>query len=338
MTDAETGTGKKQRQQGMAIVAVLGVLTVVMVMVIHLTTITELAARETLVVSERSRLRYVAESMADRALWLHMVDRRLFPDRTLGKVNTAREDSDWEDWMLDGREHEFQDVLCRVSLADADVGIDFTGKGPEETLRNQGDPEDLELKEKVDVFIDVWGDYVDTDDLTKLHGKEADDYAAEGQYTLPRNDAMQFREEVYWLDNWSDVVFGDVRIIPPDGVDFPSSKGKTKPPFFSSSSGMIREVGRFTDLELTEVLEARNRWQTERTPLDESLDADILGRVKSSFSFTESPVVTIVGRATSKDGLISREIRVTRYCDSGRQEAYNDTQRQVWALWERLLF
>ncbi len=325
-------------ERGMALVAVLGVLAVVAVMAAHLTLITEISARESRVSAERSRLRYVAESAADRAMWMHLVDRRLFSNRTLGQTDLAREESGLDGWMLDGRPHEIEGALCSVSLVDADRGIDLNGKDLEDVLTNQGDPEDEALQDRIRDFLDIARDYMDENDLTRLYGKEKEDYIAEGQPTLPRDAPMQYREEAFWLAGWDEILFGNVRLIPPAGLRFPNTKRRGKPPFFSSSAGMIRERGRLDESDLQLVLEARQSWLADGVPLDEALDGDLLGRIRSNFSFTETAIATFVVEASSKDGLIRRQLRITRDCNVSRSSAYNDSQRQAWALWERTVF
>ncbi|MCK5801356.1 MAG: hypothetical protein KAI66_00920 [Lentisphaeria bacterium] len=340
MSLARAANASDRRQRGVALVIVMGVVATAGVMVAHLAMTTEVLAREAVVASERQRLRYVAESAAGRAAWMYMTDRRLFTDRSLGGVPAARETSDLEPWMLDGREHRDEEAGWTVRLGDALAGIDFSGRNPGEELRVQGaaapdESEESEEQEIIDEFLDIVKDYIDTDDLVRLRGMERSNYEDAEMLGLPRDAPFHYREEVYWLPGWSEVVFGRVRLIAPRGIGQGSRRRRErKPPFFSASPGMLREKGRLEDDELERVLAARRQWQTSGEPLEESLDALLVGRLKSSFSFVESGLATIEAVAHSFDGQVSRTVRLTMNCDIGRAEAYSDKERNTWAVWE----
>ena len=96
----------------MAIVMVLGVIAVVLLMVVHAMTICEVIGRESYATASRTELRYQAESAADQAYWLHLTDRRMFPNRNLGSEDAARDSYDLEPWMADRREHKLFDKNC----------------------------------------------------------------------------------------------------------------------------------------------------------------------------------------------------------------------------------
>lgn len=319
----------------MALVVVMGTAAVAAVMASHVMLLSEAVAREAAVAAERQALRYETESAADWAFWMHLVDRRLFADRSLGVASAERESQGWEPWMLDGRPHRIEDTACTVRLTDALQGIRFAGSQPAEELREQLDPEDVERRQAVETFLDVAADYVDPDDQTHLHGLERDGYEGQGWVGLPRDAPLQFREEVFWLPGWQDVLYGPVQVIPPPGVALTTPRGAAvRPPFFSSSSGVLQQRGGFDPAELDRVLEARERWQQEGMPLDQSLDAELLGRVQARFSLTESSVVTVEVLAASATG-VRRRLSLTRTADLRRPDAYSDSTRQSWSLWRR---
>jgi len=319
----------------MALVVVMGTAAVAAVMASHVMLLSETVAREAAVASERQALRYETESAADRAFWLHLVDRRLFSDRTLGVESAERQSLETEPWMLDGRPHAIEGTACTVRLGDALQGISVAGTQPAQELREQVDPADTERQQAVDTFLDVVSDYVDPDDQTRLYGMERDAYESEGLAGLPRDAPLQFCEEVYWLPGWQEVLYGPVQVIPPPGVAAPRQGGAAaRPPFFSSSAGVLRQRGGFDPAELALVLEARTRWQQEGIPLAQSLDAELLGRIQARFSLTESTVLTVEVEAVSASG-VRRHLTVTRTADLHRPDAYSDSARQAWALWRR---
>jgi hypothetical protein len=338
----------------MALVVVMGVAAVAAVMAAHVMLLSETVAEEALVASERQRLRYLAESAADRAFWLLLVDRRLYPDRTLGLSTLNRDERLAEPWMLDGRTHSFtlDGVECETTLRQTPQGISFAGSQPGQELRDQIDPEDVEARQAVETFLDIAADYVDADDQTHLHGMERQDYESAGWPGLPRNAPLQFLGEICWLPGLRDVLaippppgwsegqlLREVQMVPPLGISTPTRQGGSAlAPFFSSSPGTIQHRGAFDAAELSRVLAARSSWQQEGVPLDLSLDAELLSRVRSRFSLDESTAVTVdvdaVARSSAKGGLSCR-CQVTRLLDVRRPDAFSDSGRQAWALWSR---
>jgi hypothetical protein len=125
-----------------------------------------------------------------------------------------------------------------------------------------------------------------------------------------------------------------VRIIPPRGIRDVKVSNKRKP-FFSSSPDLIQRLLRLDDGELQHVLDARQAWRLDRTPLNETLDADMMARIGAAFSFSESGLATIEVRAESHIAGISRRMRMTLNCDLRKTDAFADTARQALALWER---
>ncbi|MDX9980836.1 MAG: hypothetical protein RBU25_12500, partial [Lentisphaeria bacterium] len=232
--------GIAPRQQGLALVAVLGVLAVTGLMIAHLAVLGEVVQRESAVAAERMRLKYAAESAAGDALWSYVVDRRLFANRSLGLLDVARENSEWEPWMLDGRRHGGgEETAVTVALFDATGGIDLSGDSPGSELRDRLDPEETDRNEQIRAFLDLAADYADGNDLRREpYGKEREDYEGEGVPDFPRNGPLQFREEVYWLDGWRTALGGHVQIIPPRNVQTGGraaarTRNSGKPPFFS---------------------------------------------------------------------------------------------------------
>lgn len=334
--------GIASRQKGMALVAVLGVLAVAGLMIAHLAVLGEVVQRESAVAAERMRLKYAAESAVGDALWFYVVDRRLFANRSLGQLDVARENSDWEPWMLDGRRHRGgEDTTVTLALFDATGGIDLSGDSPGSELRDRLDPEETDRNERIRAFLDLAADYADGNDLRREpYGKEREDYEAEGIFNFPRNGPLQFREEVYWLEGWRDALSGHIQLIPPRNVQVGGrtpgrARAAGRPPFFSSSPALIQNVLRLTDNELELVLEARRAWREERVLLSDSLDADLLGRINSSFSFAESGLATIEARAAAPRAGIHRQVRITLNADLRQNAAFADQNAQALALWER---
>ncbi len=343
-------------QDGMALLLVLAVLAATTILAAHMMLVSETIAKDAKVAAITSELRLQAESAADMGLWMHLTDRRLFSDRTLGVDLSDREaTSDFEPWMMDRREHLLYDDTCQVFIGDAIKSISVTNI---DSVKSGIDVDDTDSMDVANEFIDIYNDYVDSNDLTNLYGKEADDYANEGYPTLPRNDAMQFRAEIYWLENWQNVISGEVTIIPPKGITIntgsssaaggssgrtssrtssggSSSSSSSKIPFFTATEqDFINQITDLSDSDLQAILDAREAWMRDAIPLEESLDADLLYNVKSKFSFAESNYAEITATATDPSGEIRVIRTVTREVNMTSTSIFADRAKETFSIWE----
>jgi hypothetical protein len=322
------------RQRGMALMLVLGVLATVLLMVAHLMTVAEVIAKEAKVAALRAEMRYQAEAAADTSFWMLLTDRRLFANRKLGQSLEAREAvSDFEPWMVDRRAHAFDNDTCYVYLQAAEQAFIVTKP---DTLKDNVDPDDQEKLDEISEFIDVLNDYTDRDDLKKLYGKEVDDYAADGFPTLPRNNAMQFREELYWLPNWQNCVVGEVSVIPPRNINY--VMGKNKPSFFSASEDYVKQVLDLGDNEWGAIEQAREEWANNGTPLEDSLDAALYQTILGAFDFNEADLAAIsaVSHAPG-DPRIRLHVQVIREVKITSGTIFSDRDQETFSIWERKL-
>ncbi len=318
-------------QSGMALVMVMGVLAVTMLLVVHIMSVCEVISRESYVDVQKYNLRAVAESAAEQTFWMHVVDRKLFNDRTLGQSLEGRIGDELDDvWMADRRMHTpFADQACNTYIA----GVEKALRVDQADSFKQNIPiDDTERMETVTNFLDVLEDYTDGDDLPKLNGKDGDDYEQEGLLAMPRNGEMQFREEFYWLDGWEEIAYGELTIVPPEGKSFSSTD--TLPSFFSASELEIREIFHEESEDfIQELLEAQNAWTNEQTPIEEFLSVDTLTAVKQKFNITESNVAEYIAVASSPDRSIRTTTRFIRQCDISSKSSFADNQSQAFSLW-----
>ena len=166
---------------------------------------------------------------------------------------------------------------------------------------------------------------------------------------------MQFRAEIYWLDNWQNVITGEITIIPPAGITISTgtsssaggSSGRTpsngtssssssgKIPFFTASEqDFINQITDLSDANLQAILDARDAWMTNAVPLEESLDADLLYNVKSKFSFEESNYAEITATATDPSGEIRVVRTVTREVNMSSSSIFADRSQETFSIWE----
>ena len=338
-------------EDGMALLLVLAVLAATTILAAHMMLVSETVAKDAKVAALTDELRFQAESAADMGLWMHLTDRRLFTDRTLGNDLTDRDaTSDFEPWMMDRREHLLYDDTCQVFIGDAVKSISVDNI---DSVKTGIDDEDTDSLDAANEFIDIYKDYTDNNDLTNLYGKEADDYAEEGYNTLPRNNPMQFRAEIYWLENWQNVVTGEITIIPPQGISMDngsssssnnrqgrttttnSSSSSSKISFFTATEqDFINQLTDLSDANLQAILDAREAWMIDATPLSDSLDADLLYNIKSKFSFTESNYAEITATATDPTGEIRVIRTVTREVNMSSTSIFADKAKETLSIWE----
>ena len=327
---------RRSAQSGMALMMVMGVLAAIMLLLAHIMLVSQLVSREAFQVTQKESMRYRAESAADTAFWLHLTDRRLFSNRQLGQSTegTTREDEDFPPWMLDGTPHEMDEGETVVYLASAENGIQVTNL---KQLKDGLDAsDDADYIADIDDFISCYDDYVDKDDLVKVNGMEKDEYAAEGFYTLPRNNAMQFKQELFWLPNWENVVSGAIMVVPPTGISYTvSSNGR--PSFFTATDDdFCRYLNIELDsIELREIREAIDRWNTDFIPIEDSLDIDLLTQVKNRFSFEEAGLACVVAQATEANREIEAGYRVIREAKVNSRTFFSDTHKECFSIWER---
>ncbi len=329
-------------------VIVLGVVAVLTVMVLQLAVSTEILAREAQVAATRSELRFAAESAAEWTVWMYLADRRSNPSRQLGRpLDPALAANQGERWLADGAWHILEDggAIVVVTINDADTGIDISGNDPGRTLRELliVDSTDPEVVERVNVFADLAGDYVDGGlDLRRLHGMEKDEYAAAGWPDLPRNAPFQFREELLWLEGIDELMgltgethagrfLQALRLIPPPGTAFDRQRNAN---FFSASPALLQAKLGLAPADVDELLAARRRWwQGDQTAFD-NLPPDMLTRLRSLFSLQESGIVAIRATARWPGGEIVRTIQLVRDC---RRPPSAAGDIPAWQNWEKLV-
>ncbi len=324
-------------ERGMALVMVMGVLATVMLLVSHLMTVSELVSRESYAVSSKGLLRYRAESAAETAYWMHLTDRRLFTDRTLGQTADDDERVSWDfpPWMLDGRPHLMDEERTCVTLASGENGL--IKKNLTTQLKSgRSAVDDADYLVAVDEFAAALTDYEDADDLRGLNGYEEEDYAADGFPTLPRNGSMQFKAELYWLPGWQEVITREIATLPPSGISYTyRNSGRT-----SIYSATQEEVADKLDLDMEDadvldVMDALRRWKEEGIPLDDSLDATLLISLRSNFSFDEAGVALLEAQAYDGQRELMAGYRIVREAKISSRTFFADKQKECLSIWER---
>ena len=141
---------------------------------------------------------YVNEGAAARIQYLIAADRSLYANVQLGETEYA--DYDTDRFFADGVIHvmDYYGTPVEFTITDARSGFDLSAAQYNSTLTNVAgsDQLDTELYDTTERLKARIADYVDADDTVTTDGFEEADYDAFGMSPLPRNAAMQFREEV----------------------------------------------------------------------------------------------------------------------------------------------
>jgi hypothetical protein len=258
------------------------------------------------------------------------------PGRSLG--SDKEEEEEEERFLADGSVHKIKNdegAEITVKIYDAASGIDISGSNPVKFLQKHKTAyeDDEEKLEDYKFFLNSVLDYVDSNDFVHMNGGfEKDDYEAEGMEPLPRNYAMQYREEMLWIPDVEkfftpnkDGVMNAFRLIPPKGL--PPIRGNSN--FFSENNEdlMRLETGLEKD-EVESVFKARNELLESKTSLTDSLDEEVYRKVKGKYSFRESGFYTFLVEASPGKNMAGRiftcTIRVGRTLAGGKELRFYD--------------
>ncbi len=259
---------------------------------------------------ELQRSAYINEGASNRIQWLIAADRYLFSARDPGYTDYSEYTHDR--YLADGVIHEldYYGTKLKFTITDARSGLDLSGADFSNQLRNMVDPldADSEYSDRIDELIDLISDYRDSDDTLSLNGMEREDYESEGRSPLPRNNAILFREEFFYIKGFTD-------LFPPDADGrlslvrlFGAPEGN--PDFFTAPPLIIQRFCNLEEEDVEEIVKARDIWFRERTLLTDQLDPLVFGGL-SQLSWQESGTYTIRISADAKEKRPSRRLIFT---------------------------
>ena len=295
---------KNKQESGIALIAVLCMLLLISILVASAVAMSQYAAFESSTFTGFTRSFYVAEGAFARIRWLLMADRRKHPKRNLESL---------EDDLGDGERYLANNVIHNLDyygrkitfqIEDTMAGIDISSSSPDTNLNNlfkqdatqKSDPEFV-------VFCSKLHDYADRNDLLSINGMEKGGYQKDELYNLPRNNKLQFAQEIMYIPGFDEYFTPDkygrvsmFRIITPEKL----SKPRGRPSLFSSPLELIKNKCKLTDREMEQVTEALEKWRTENTPLTDSLEPGLKTKLLTHFSTMESGYYTLVINTSSK--------------------------------------
>jgi hypothetical protein len=299
---------RNNAEKGSALILALCLLALAALLTASSVVLSQISAGTSKTNYDRICSSYLAESAANRVIWMLMNDKKNNSNRSLGELNY--EELEESRYLADGVTHKVESedgVEVEFSINDMLSGMNISGSNPGSELQSLSNmyEKDPEKRETLLELTDKLLDYVDANDFVRLKGFEKVDYTNSGLAPLPRNRNMQFKEETLLIPGMADHVsvdengrLGFFNIIPLEGMP----KVSTRSSFFNAPEAIIKSRGKFSTEEIEEILKARNSWKNEKLSLSESLDPGTLAKLKSSFSFRESGCYTIIVKAsTGKD-------------------------------------
>ena len=292
---------RKNSEKGAALIMALGVLSLVSLLAFSAVTLSRYAEIDAHTSAGMIRSCYIAEGFANRLYWLILNDRKKYPQRNINVRDDSMPEIENRYWA-DGTIRSVKDYYgetVQYEIRDAVCGIDISGALPHRELLSMAElhKKDSEERRKLDMIGNRLQDYVDSDNLVKLHSMEKKEYLQANLYNLPRNRPFQYREEALLIPGIQEFLPVDnsgrltaVRLIAPPGMQAIGGR----PNLYSCSVAQIASRCRLTELETAELNHAMTAWKTNRTALQQSLPSGFLQRLEMYFNTSESGYYTVL--------------------------------------------
>ncbi len=311
---------QRQHENGGALVLVLALLATAGVLVAAITVLSRIHRDEVAAHVQRGHSRYIAEGALNRIVWLIEADRSVYPNDSAGSVDYA--DYSIDRYMADGIEHEmdYYGTPVRFTLTDASSGLDLAASS--QTALDDlatGRTDQSYITDALRIFGNRLTDYKDSDDTIGEDGMEESDYEALELDPLPRNGAMEYREEILWIPDARRFApvdrFGrltSVRTVKASAAASDSTQNQPGPPgsqssaslpnLFTANYTLLWTYGGLEKEQAAQVLTALEVWRRERTSLEDQLDSDLYNSLTQKFSMTESGAYTVTVTRAAPEG------------------------------------
>ena len=295
----------RARESGSALIAVLCLVFVAGLLVAAVLAMSKYSSFTLAAHLALQKSMYVNEGAAARIQFLLAADRSLYPVAQPGR--TAYSDYETDRFFADGVVHvmDYYGTPVEFTITDARSGFALGSNSYARVLNtiSSSDPLNTALADTITTLSAGITDYVDSEDSVTTGGYEDADYEALGMSPLPRNGAVQFREELAWIPGLTAMFPTDkggrlssVRLVPPSGLRIPGGN----PSLFTADRLTLKTYcPDLEDAELDQVLEALDVYKRERVLLSDQLDVLLLPRL-DGLSWEESGVYTVtVGPRTT---------------------------------------
>ena len=298
----------REKESGVALVMVLSLLAFISLLAVSAVSLSQYMTRDAYTGASFSRSAYIAEGAANRIYWYLLNDRKKYPQRNIIPEEDIEEEE--ERYLADGlprRLEEFKNQGVTYEIHDAVSGMDVSGKMPHRDLMNllTNLERNGEERRKLEIYMNRLQDYVDADSIPHLNGREEKEYDADGMPNLPRNGAMQYREELLWVPGTLEYFKPDThgrmtaaRLIAPNGM--PPVSGR--PSLYSTPLQQIAERCKLSPVETSQLQDAFSAWTRLKMPLKDSLPPGFLKRLELYYGTSESSFYTLlIDASTTKN-------------------------------------
>jgi hypothetical protein len=350
-----------RRQRGMALIIVLGMISLFGVLTAMIVADSRVSAIVEKVNADRALSRYAAESATGYAQWMIACEKRRPQEGEEGWDAAAQQ------WQADGRTISWDmpnGMKVDLLIRDANTGHRLKGlRGSNRNrLVNNLAGDDVVAEEDLNVFFDTLADYVDRDSNYSPNGMEVDDYSAVGLDNFPRNGVVQMREEVFWIREVS-------RLIDPHGkrdgaASIPDSYFRVTPPldargrvsvhggdptgrssFWSLDPTWLQfEIdGGLSKADLDLIRECQQQSERSAAGAESCLGFELYQLIRSKVEFdpARTRLFTIEGSARLPGSSISRRVVATlnlHQLPTASSSTLTEGKPQTVQLWRRQIY
>ena len=302
----------KKSEDGVALIAVLALLSSVSLLVMSMVVYSQLSTYGIRNDTDALRSRYIAEGAMNRIIFLLAADNNEY--KTTSLENFDYSEYEEERFIPDGRlrELDYYGTIVKYRIENGAGGISITPNNINTALNNltrvrQSNEEDL--SDAVTIFRTRFSDYVDTNDLVGDDGMENEEYSElEENSPLPRNNTLQFREELYYIPDG--IKFfpvdrnGRMTLINP--LTISSGNRRSKPDLFQANYALLTNYANLSSEDALETLKTIKSYKQEPFILAEEFDPLLLQTLRNYFSITNSGCyrVTIENAAGGSAGSV----------------------------------
>ena len=281
----------RRSQRGVALVAVLCLVVTAGLLVSALITVTRISAQNTSSFVDHMRSGYVAEGAANRIRFLIEADRSVYG--TADARDLDYEQEEYEHFLADGTEHtiDYYGTPVKFSISNGISGHVITNASGLSVLSTNRSEENL-VTDAIDLFKAKLNDYIDADDTVSEDGMEVEDYKELDLDPLPRNAALEYREELLWIPGAAELLptdaDGRLSLIRNYRIDSTAA-----PSIYTATYAQLRTLGTLTAEQAVQVLDALKEWRLNKTPLEDQLDEELYALIQQKFSWKESNYYTV---------------------------------------------
>ena len=288
---------RRKSEEGIALVSVLMLLFVAGLLTAATVAVAKLNTADAVAAAELGRSAYIAEGAAARVAWLIAADRYNYSDAVIGEIDY--EEYDQDRCVADGVVHtiDYYGTPVTFAIDDAVRGMNPDDLQNEFSIASDANDGDSQLQDDLAALLNRCNDYTDSDsDRAVSDGCEADDYENDNRRPLPRNAALEYREELSWIPGFSacfpfdaDGRLTAVQLIPPHGCEIDLSGGV---PLMNATYAQLIRAG-LEESDAEAALDAIAQYKKDRTPLTDNLNSDLLDVLRNTFTQQESGTFTV---------------------------------------------